>query len=112
MITPEEQILVIFGASGDLTMRKLIPALFQLELQGLLPDKFAILGISRTNFSDDTFREKMEQSLNQFDPSFAKNEELGKKFLKKLYYLSIDTSNVDDYAKNPKIWREQVWCFF
>lgn len=99
MITPEDQILVIFGASGDLTKRKLIPALFQLELQKLLPNKFAILGISRTNFSDDSFREKMEESLKKFAPSFSKNEDIGKRFLKKLHYLSIDTSNVDDYAK-------------
>jgi glucose-6-phosphate 1-dehydrogenase len=99
MITPEEQVLVIFGASGDLTKRKLIPALFDLELQGLLPDKFAILGISRTAYSDESFRDKMEQSLKQFNPNFEKNETLGKKFLEKLYYLAINTSNVDDYAK-------------
>ncbi len=44
---PEAGILVIFGASGDLTRRKLLPALFHLEQAGLLPEKFAIVGVSR-----------------------------------------------------------------
>jgi len=47
--TPEAGILVIFGASGDLTRRKLLPALFHLEQAGLLPDTFAIVGVARRN---------------------------------------------------------------
>ena len=59
----ENHILVIFGASGDLTKRKLIPAIFDLHLQNLLPEKFAILGVSRTNLSDNDFRERMLEFL-------------------------------------------------
>jgi glucose-6-phosphate 1-dehydrogenase len=58
MKTPEPHILIIFGASGDLTKRKLIPALFELYSQKLLPEKFAVLGVSRTELSDQVFREK------------------------------------------------------
>jgi glucose-6-phosphate 1-dehydrogenase len=63
MKKPEPHILVIFGASGDLTKRKLIPALFELYEQHLLPEKFAVLGVSRTELSDPEFREKMSEFL-------------------------------------------------
>ena len=56
-------ILIIFGASGDLTKRKLIPALFELYQQKLLPEKFAVMGVSRTELSDQSFREKMREFL-------------------------------------------------
>ena len=62
----ENQILVIFGASGDLTERKLIPALFRLEMQKLLPERFVILGLGRTELTDDSFREKMDQAIRRF----------------------------------------------
>ena len=57
MRKPENLILVIFGASGDLTERKLLPALLDLYCQNLMPDSFAILGVSRTKYSDESFRE-------------------------------------------------------
>lgn len=57
---PDPCILVIFGASGDLTERKLIPSLFNLREQGLLPRNFAVVGISRTPMSDDEFRAKVK----------------------------------------------------
>ena len=61
VITP--QCLVIFGASGDLTHRKLIPALFQLFKQRRLPSEFAILGCARRQWTDETFRQKMKKAL-------------------------------------------------
>ena len=51
-------IFVIFGASGDLTRRKLIPAVFDLHKGGHLPENFALLGVSRSKLSDDDFRNK------------------------------------------------------
>ncbi|MDO8928447.1 MAG: glucose-6-phosphate dehydrogenase, partial [Bacteroidota bacterium] len=60
----EPHILVIFGASGDLTKRKLIPALYELHTQQLLPEKLAVLGVSRTELSDAGFREKMKEFLS------------------------------------------------
>jgi glucose-6-phosphate 1-dehydrogenase len=57
------QCLVIFGASGDLTHRKLIPALFELFRQRRLPSEFAVLGCARRPWSDEEFRAKMEQAL-------------------------------------------------
>lgn len=63
MNRPENSILVIFGATGDLTKRKLIPEIFALEIQNLLPDNFAILGSGRSKMSDDEFRKSMRDSL-------------------------------------------------
>jgi len=89
----QDHLLVIFGASGDLTKRKLIPALFELHQQRLLPKKFAVLGVSRTEISDEVFREKMREFL----PS-AEGETL-ELFLHSLYYLAIETSTPDEFPK-------------
>ncbi len=69
MNKPENSILVIFGATGDLTKRKLIPGIFALEIQNLLPDNFAILGSSRSKMSDDEFRKSMRDSLIKYSNS-------------------------------------------
>ncbi len=60
---PDDCILVIFGASGDLTMRKLFPALYSLAYRRLLPEHFAVVGISRTEETDDEFRERMKEAV-------------------------------------------------
>jgi glucose-6-phosphate 1-dehydrogenase len=64
--TPDPCILVIFGASGDLTKRKLFPALYSLAYRNLLPQNFAIVGVSRTEESDDDFRDRMKESVQEF----------------------------------------------
>jgi glucose-6-phosphate 1-dehydrogenase len=93
MKTAQSHILVIFGASGDLTKRKLIPALFELYLQHMLPEKFAVLGVSRTALPDHVFREKMSAFL----PSQESRDK--DKFLELLYYQEIETSSAGDYPK-------------
>src|SRR5260221_8148185 len=60
---PDPCAIVIFGASGDLTSRKLIPALFDLKKDGLLPGRFAVIGFSRTPSDDDAFRTTMHDAL-------------------------------------------------
>jgi glucose-6-phosphate 1-dehydrogenase len=64
--TPEPCVLVIFGASGDLTKRKIFPALYALALRRLLPQEFAILGAARSQWSDDEFRHNMEAAVREF----------------------------------------------
>lgn len=99
-IKSSELILVIFGASGDLTERKLIPALYDLKTQNLLPDKFAVLGVSRTEMSDDDFREKMKSAIHEFlDDKSIINEKTINEFASSLHYISINTSSQDDYGK-------------
>ena len=63
MQAPQNHVLVIFGASGDLTKRKLLPALFELYCNNLLPEKYSIIGVGRTALDDALFREKAEEEL-------------------------------------------------
>jgi len=95
MNLPDNQILVIFGASGDLTKRKLIPALYSLEIQNLLPEKFAIVGVSRTESSDDNFRDAMKKGLQKY--SGEKDESKVADFLKKINYQSVDAQDASSY---------------
>src|SRR5438105_15173866 len=63
--TPDPCVLVIFGASGDLTTKKLFPALYSLAFRRLLPERFAVLGVARTEESDDEFRERMKEAVKE-----------------------------------------------
>jgi len=63
--TPDPCALVIFGASGDLTKKKLFPALYSLAFRRLLPDKFAIVGVARTTESDEEFKARMKEAVQQ-----------------------------------------------
>ncbi len=99
MKKPKNHILVIFGASGDLTYRKLVPAVFDLYNKDLLPEKFAILGVGRTEFADDEFRTKMKEGIQQFantskEKGCEKNIET---FTNKLYYYSLNTKEEAEY---------------
>jgi len=93
----ENQLLVIFGASGDLTKRKLMPALFELYRQHHLPTQFAILGIGRTAFSSESFRDNMKSAIQaSVSPEDQVAGEIDQ-FAGLLHYLSIETSQPDDY---------------
>src|SRR3954463_12208971 len=63
---PDASCLVIFGASGDLTQRKLIPALYSLAHDGLLPPAQSIIGYARPEYSDDAFRMAMREACDKF----------------------------------------------
>ncbi|MGI6074416.1 MAG: glucose-6-phosphate dehydrogenase [Fermentimonas sp.] len=92
------QALVIFGASGDLTYRKLIPAVFDLFINGSLPESYVILGVSRTNYSNDEFRDKMRKGISEFSHYKDATKDKLDKFLSRVFYLSIDTSKGEDYV--------------
>jgi glucose-6-phosphate 1-dehydrogenase len=95
---PEPQILVIFGASGDLTQRKLVPALYQMKLERRLPPEITIVGVARRDWSDDFFRSHMREGVEQFGGGLGKPE-LWEDFAKGLYYCSGDMDNPDSYQK-------------
>jgi len=63
---PEPCVLVIFGASGDLTQRKLMPALYSLAFRRLLPEQFAIVGAARSEETDEDFRERMKEAVQRY----------------------------------------------
>ena len=64
--TPSPCALVVFGASGDLTRRKIFPALYSLACRRLLPEQFAVVGVARRDWTDDEFRERMEHAVREF----------------------------------------------
>jgi glucose-6-phosphate 1-dehydrogenase len=97
MKKPENHALIIFGASGDLTFRKLIPALFDLYTQDLLPRRFSVLGVGRTVLTDQLFRDRMREGVGQFAVDQPSGPEHLQKFLDLLHYLPMDPSNRDDY---------------
>jgi glucose-6-phosphate 1-dehydrogenase len=72
--TPEPCALVIFGASGDLTRRKIFPALYALAYRRLLPERFAVVGTARSEWTDDEFRDRMEHAAREFGRDDFKQE--------------------------------------
>jgi glucose-6-phosphate 1-dehydrogenase len=89
--------MVIFGASGDLTRRKLMPALYDLALEGLLPPGFSVVGYARRPKSNEAFREEVAESVRQFARRKPVDEALLNAFLEGISYISGDFSNPDHY---------------
>src|SRR5438067_2026554 len=83
----EPQAVVIFGASGDLTKRKLLPAFYHLFMEGLLPEGFAIVGYARTEMTDDQFHDEAKQSVQQF-ARCSVDAEQWEDFAKRLSYVA------------------------
>ena len=99
MKLPDNCTLVIFGASGDLTQRKLVPALFDLYQQNVLPKQFAVLGVSRTTFSDEAFQKRMIEGVKLYSKRKPVEMKLLRVFSKRLYYQSINTNDGAEYEK-------------
>jgi glucose-6-phosphate 1-dehydrogenase len=97
--TAEPCIVVIFGASGDLTKRKLFPALYRLMQERLLPAEFAIVGLARTEMSSDEFRAKMKEAVVEFSEAKSVDEEVWNSFAQGLHYLTADINTASDYEK-------------
>ena len=90
------QCLVIFGASGDLTHRKLVPALFELFKQRRLPSEFALLGCARRPWSDEEFRGKMEEALAS---TIQDDPQAWEQFVGKLFYEPVDLQQPEDVVR-------------
>lgn len=98
MENPKNLIIVIFGASGDLTSRKLMPAIYSLKNQKLLPAKYAIIGVGRTRLSQDDFRTKMKKSIIQYSEEKVSDQDQVSEFVSDTYYISLDSSVQQDYS--------------
>jgi glucose-6-phosphate 1-dehydrogenase len=92
-------IVVIFGASGDLTKRKLLPALYRLVQQRLLPAEFAIVGLARTEMTSEEFRARMKEAVLEFSAEKTVDEEVWNSFAQSLHYITGDINTPDDYRK-------------
>ena len=95
---PEPQILIIFGASGDLTQRKLVPALYQMKLERKLPPELTIVGVARREWSNDYFREQMRTGVEEFGGGLQ-SEELWNDFAKGIFYCPGNIDKPEDYQK-------------
>ena len=91
--------LVIFGASGDLARRKLIPAMWSLYHERTLPEPFSIIGVARTEMSDDAFREHMHAAVKEFAREKIPSEQVWQRFAASLHYCAGDPSQPSLYRK-------------
>ncbi|HSQ61892.1 MAG TPA: glucose-6-phosphate dehydrogenase, partial [Polyangiaceae bacterium] len=89
--------MVIFGATGDLTKRKLVPSLMNLAKDGLLDAQFAVIGVAIEKMDDDSFRKKVESDIAELDPEVLKFDNW-KWFSKRIYYVGGDFADPATYA--------------
>src|SRR5579872_2774981 len=104
--TPDPCVMVIFGASGDLTKRKLMPALYNLWRERLLPAGFSVVGFSRTDMNDAQYRAAMKEAVEQFGDQGPLNGEAWDNFAEGLFYLSAHPGHPEDYASLASILEE------
>jgi glucose-6-phosphate 1-dehydrogenase len=96
--------VVFFGASGDLFKRMLLPAMWLMRVQGILPNDFAIVGFSRTEYSNDEFRDYCKEQLQQFAPDEQKPQgAVWDDFARRLSYISADFDDHNCYGKLAKV---------
>jgi glucose-6-phosphate 1-dehydrogenase len=97
--TAEPCVITIFGATGDLTKRKLVPALYSLMQQRLLPAEFAILGFSRPEMSDAEFRSRMREAFEEYGDKESFDEAVWESFAGGLFYMAGDFSDAASFTK-------------
>jgi glucose-6-phosphate 1-dehydrogenase len=95
---PEPTIVVFFGASGDLTKRKLVPGLYKLRKERKLPPEITIVGVARREWSHEYFREQMREGIEDFSDGIE-SEELWEEFSQGLFYCPGDIDNEMSYQK-------------
>ena len=97
--TPQPCTMVIFGAAGDLTRRKLLPALYNLALEGWLPSGFSVVGFARNEMTDDTFREQMKEAVDSFSRRRPVQPAAWDSFSQGLSYVTADFQAPSGYEK-------------
>src|SRR5437867_11679348 len=100
LVQPEEACaFVIFGASGDLTSRKQIPAIYNLAAQNLLPDGFAIVGFAITPWSNNEFREQMLNAIKESHDIGRFKSAVWDKLASSMHYIGGDFESAQGYEK-------------
>ena len=102
MVTAPSEKLLLFGATGDLSQRMLLPSLYGLSVDGLLPAALAIIATARSGHDDATFRAFAETALRRFVPSERLQEDALATFIARLHYVPVDASNQADFAALAK----------
>ena len=93
MMADESCVMVIFGASGDLTKRKLVPALWSLFQSRVLPEPFAVIGVSRSEMSNEAFRERMREAVTDFARVQPPSARVWDRFAQALFYYTGDPAD-------------------
>ena len=96
-LTQQKTVLVIFGGSGDLTRRKLMPALFQLGCKSRLPEGLSIIGFARPEMTNDEYREMMWEGAREFG-DLAVREDDWRMFEQRISYVSGDLTRLEDFV--------------
>jgi len=99
--------LVLFGGTGDLAWRKLMPALFQAFRHGSLPKDGRIVGVARDDLSDDQYRELIQSRFNAVEGAKRPSAEEFEKFASLLHYLRMDLSKPADYARLAELLKQR-----
>ena len=100
--TPAPCAVVIFGASGDLTKRKLVPALYALQTEGLLPPGFTVIGAGRTGMSDEEFRDAMRESVGRYGRKPLKDGPWAT-FAEGVRYARVDLDAQDGFEELKRV---------
>src|SRR5688572_27839990 len=96
-IAVEPATIVVFGGAGDLAHRKLIPALLNLYLDGLLPPRFAVVGTGRHTFDHESYRNSMREGAARFSRRKL-DEGRWRTFAEALFFVSLDSENPQAFA--------------
>ncbi len=95
--TPDPSTIVLFGASGDLTQRKLLPALYNLARDGLLPPKVAVIGFARREKTDEQFRQEMLEGVRKHARGFDEADPLWAEFSRQIFYQTGAFDSAEDF---------------
>jgi glucose-6-phosphate 1-dehydrogenase len=96
--TPDPCAMVIFGASGDLTMRKLIPALYYLHTERMLPPGFSVIGCAKTRYTNERFRDAMAEAVKKFSDRPTDDAQV-RSFVEPMYYLTDNFGEAQAYSE-------------
>jgi glucose-6-phosphate 1-dehydrogenase len=118
-IKSQPTIFFIFGATGDLSSRKLAPALYNLFLDGFMPEQFAIVGTGRTKLSDEDFQGKMHEGIDNFSRSGKAQKDKWEAFAKNVLYQVSDANDAETYkefgvkiAEKQKEWGVEPYVIY
>ncbi|NNJ68307.1 MAG: glucose-6-phosphate dehydrogenase, partial [Boseongicola sp.] len=115
VIPVEDFDLVIFGGTGDLARRKILPGLFRRFCAGQMPAQARIIGAARSDLTDAAFRKDIKAALEEFLPADSYTPKSIKAFLERLHYVKIDATGTDGWAALKKLVRndkETVQAFY
>ena len=99
VMTDRISTLVMFGATGDLAGRMLLPSLYGLDSDGLLPDDLRIIGTARTELDDAGFRERADAALHAHLPEGFYSAGIAERFVSRLHYVTLDITDQAGFAR-------------